>query len=73
MRSSALRPGCFLYQQAVTLVNLGEKYGKRPSEFVTWRRATPEDLMQFDLAVTLWAGAEALQDHAWAKRHASQG
>lgn len=60
----------FLHLKAVLLANLAEKYGCRPSAFVTFRRAFPEQIAQFDLAVTLWASAEQLMDQKWAKDHA---
>lgn len=44
------------------LNGLAERYGGRPSDYVTLHRALPTDRVQFDLAVMLWASAESIMD-----------
>lgn len=62
------RPAPFLHREAVKLNGLAEKYGQRPSDFMTFRRALPADLARFDLAVMLWASAEQVADLAYARQ-----
>lgn len=55
----------------MVLSALAEKYGQRPSAFVTLVRALPEDVAAFDQAVMLWAQAEALMDQVHERKFAA--
>lgn len=61
----------WLHLNAVTLHSLATAYKGRPSDFLTLRRATPEDYATLDQAVYLWAQAEAAMDHHHAQKQRS--
>lgn len=58
----------FLHLNAEMLDAQARRYGGRPHQFLSFRRARPEDLNTFDFAVRLWAQAEEAMDQ-W---HATQ-
>ncbi|MCP2015615.1 hypothetical protein L1280_002783 [Deinococcus sp. HSC-46F16] len=55
----------------MTLHSLATAYKGRPSDFLTLRRAMPEDRTTLDQAVYLWAQAEAAMDHWHAQQQRS--